>query len=179
MTYRHRFERLYTSHHDDVLRYCLRRTDREDALDATSETFTVAWRRRDDMPVDRALPWLYGVARNVLANLWRSAERRSNAFARLRVVDNDALSEPEWQLVVEEESRNIVAAIGRLRPSDQEIIRLAAWEELSREDIGVALGCTPNTVTKRMNGALDRLARELGVVERSNTRFFSRKGASG
>lgn len=148
-------------------------------MDATAETFTVAWRRRDDMPAVGALPWLYGVARKVLANSWRSSERRSNALVRLRVVDNNALGEHECQLVMDEEFRDVVAAIGRLRPRDQEIIRLAAWEELAREDIGVALGCTSNTVTKRMNGALDRLARELGAVERSNARFFGRKGAWG
>lgn len=179
MTYRNKFERLYTSHYDDVLRYCLRRTNREDALDTAAETFTVAWRRRDTMPTDHALPWLYGVARFVLANLWRSAERRNNALARMWVVEDSSLEEPEWQLVVDQESRDIVAAISRLRQSDQEIIRLAAWEELSREDLGIALGCTPNTVTKRMNGALDRLACELGAVERTNSRFFGRKGASG
>ena len=50
---RHRFEKVYADHYDSVLRYCLRRSDREDALDATAETFAVAWRRRSDMPAGR------------------------------------------------------------------------------------------------------------------------------
>jgi RNA polymerase sigma factor (sigma-70 family) len=174
-----RFERLYASHYDDVLRYCLRRSNREDALDATAETFTVAWRRRDDMPADRVLPWLYGVAQRVLANQWRSAKRRTRAVARLQVVDNEPVSEPEPQLVRNQESEDMVAAINRLRPADQQIIRLAGWEELGREDIGVALGCSPNAVTKRLNGALDRLGRELGATGRSHSRFFVRKEVSG
>jgi RNA polymerase sigma-70 factor (ECF subfamily) len=177
---RKRFESIYASHYDDVLRYCLRRAGRDDALDAAAETFTVAWRRRDDMPAERALPWLYGVARRVLANQWRSAERRSNLLTRLRVVDAAPPSEPERQVVRDQESTEVVAAIHRLRPMDQEVIRLAGWEELGREDIGVALACSPNAVTKRLNGALDRLARELGAGERSRGgRFFTRKGAAG
>ena len=47
---RRRFERVYAEHFDAVVRYCLRRTTREDALDATAETFTVAWRRREAVP---------------------------------------------------------------------------------------------------------------------------------
>jgi DNA-directed RNA polymerase specialized sigma24 family protein len=62
---------------------------------------------------------------------------------------------------------------------DRELIRLAGWEELGRADIGIALDCTPNAVTKRLNGALDRLARELGAAGRSRNRFFSRKGVAG
>lgn len=176
---RHEFERIYATNYDDVLRYCLRRSNREDALDAAAETFTVAWRRREDMPSERALPWLYGVARRILANQWRSAQRRSNALARLTVAGTDPIGEPELQIVRDHESREVVAAIGRLRPVDREVIRLAGWEELCRDEIGVALGCTPNAVTKRLNVALDRLARELGAAERSRSRFFSRKGAAG
>jgi RNA polymerase sigma-70 factor (ECF subfamily) len=173
------FEGIYATHYDDVLRYCLRRSNREDALDATAETFTVAWRRREEMPPDRALPWLYGVARRVLANQWRSAQRQSNALARLTVAGADPIGEPEPHLVRDHESRDVDAAVGRLRPIDQEVIRLAGWEELGRDEIGVVLGCTPNAVTKRLNVALDRLARELGAVERSRSRFFSRKGVAG
>jgi DNA-directed RNA polymerase specialized sigma24 family protein len=95
----------------------------------------------------------------------------------LQVVGSEPLGEPEPQLVRDQESRDVVAAVGRLRARDQEIIRLAGWEELGREDIGIALGCSPNAVTKRLNGALDRLARELGASGRSHSRFFARKDA--
>ena len=87
MNDRHRFERIYVDHYDAVLRYCLRRTNREDALDTAAETFTVAWRRRADMPVDGELPWLYGVARKLLANHHRSAARSNVVAARLHAVD--------------------------------------------------------------------------------------------
>lgn len=179
MSVRHGFERVYATHFDDVLRYCLRRSNREDALDAAAETFTVAWRRRDDMPNEQPLPWLYGVARRVLANHWRSAGRRQHAMARLSVIQPDLSAEPELQLIRDQESRDLIEAMTRLRPADQEIIRLAGWEELNRDDLAVALGSTPNAVTKRLNRALDRLGAEMGVVGRHRGRFFGRKGALG
>lgn len=171
---RHRFERVYARHYDAVVRYCLRRSGREDALDAAAETFAVAWRRRDRMPRGAELPWLYGVARRVLANQQRSARRRRAAVNRLRVVDTDPADDPEVQVVREQDSSDIAAALAHLKPADQEVIRLAGWEELGREEIAVAMQCTPNAVTKRLNRALDRLARELGVAQRAGGRFFGR-----
>ncbi|HEY7668545.1 MAG TPA: hypothetical protein VIE12_10530 [Actinomycetota bacterium] len=42
-----------------MLGYVLRRTDPEEANDVIAETFTVAWRRLEQVPEgDGALPWL-------------------------------------------------------------------------------------------------------------------------
>ena len=73
----------------------------------------------------------------------------------------------------------MVDALGQLRPADQEIIRLAGWEELGRDEIAEALQCTPNVVTKRLNRALDHLEQQLGSIERSHARFFRRGEVSG
>jgi DNA-directed RNA polymerase specialized sigma24 family protein len=44
--------------------------------DVAAETFQVAWRRLEAVPFDAA-PWLYAVARRVLANERRAASRRA------------------------------------------------------------------------------------------------------
>ena len=42
-----------------VLGYALRRTNAEEARDVVSETFTVAWRKFEDVPEgEAAMPWL-------------------------------------------------------------------------------------------------------------------------
>ena len=72
----HRLEAIYRAHAREVHAYCLRRASRDEAKDATSDVFLVAWRRIEDVPTgDEALPWLLGVARNVLANRRRSLRR--------------------------------------------------------------------------------------------------------
>ena len=172
---RHRFERMYTDHFDTVLRYCLRRTSREDALDAAAETFTVAWRRRSDLPWDLPLPWLYGVAFKVLGSQWRSRVRRRRVAAHLRGVGDIEDPGPEVQVVRAAEDQQVLDALEGLRPDDQEVIRLAAWEDLTREQVAVALGCSANAATKRLNRALDRLAAELGQTRSSGARFFRRE----
>ncbi len=80
-----RFSELYRAQFEAVLRYALRRTDPETARDVAAETFLVAWRRLDSLPADQAqaAPWLYGVARNVLANADRSQRRAERVTAKL------------------------------------------------------------------------------------------------
>ncbi len=53
-------------------------------------------------------------------------------------------------------------ALEALRPDDREVIRLAAWEDLGRDELAALLGCSPNAITKRLNRALDHLGAELG-----------------
>src|ERR687885_2548338 len=72
------FEALYDRCAASVLGYCLRRATPELAEDAFAETFAVAWRRRDAIPAE-PLPWLYGVARKVLANQRRAGKRQGAA----------------------------------------------------------------------------------------------------
>lgn len=175
---RHRFERLYAAHFDTVLRYCLRRTTREDALDAAAETFAVAWRRRSDLPWDLPLPWLYGVAYKVLSNQWRARFRQRRAATHLSGAADDLDPGPEAQVVRAAEDQEVLDALIALDPGDREVIRLAAWENLSRGEISAALDCSANAVTKRLNRALDHLAAELGGARKTGLRHFRREGNS-
>ena len=74
---RSRFDRLYEVNSGPILAYALRRVEQPaDAADVVANTFLVAWRRLDDIPDgDRARLWLYGTARRVLANHYRSDRR--------------------------------------------------------------------------------------------------------
>jgi RNA polymerase sigma-70 factor (ECF subfamily) len=173
---RQEFERMYATHYDAVYRYCLRRTGRDEVPDVVADTFLVAWRRRDDVPEGAELPWLYGVAGRTLANYRRSLRRRASFIARGAAADGDTPS-PEVQVVRSEEEEAVRAALDGLRPADQEIIRLAAWERLTRDDIAVALGCTPNAATQRLDRALDRLGSQLGSRRARGQRFFERSAS--
>jgi RNA polymerase sigma-70 factor (ECF subfamily) len=159
-----RFQTLYRQHHDRVLRYCMRRVGRADAVDAAADVFVVAWRRIEQVPSgDRTLPWLYGVARRVLSNQWRSTRRFHRLFQRLGSMAREQPSEPERVIVQREEDEWVLDALNRLSRSDQEVLRLAAWEELSAAQIAEAVGCSPAAAQKRLYRAKGRLARHLGL----------------
>ncbi len=79
-----RLERLFDQHYAAVLAYGLRRAPRAVAEDVASETFVIASRRIDEVPA-AALPWLYGVARRVLANERRAETRRDQLTRALQL----------------------------------------------------------------------------------------------
>ena len=164
------FQSMYDQYFDAVARYCLRRLPREDANDATAEVFLVAWRRADAMPDDEnALPWLYGVARNVVRNVERSKRRSRRLAARLGAEPTTAMPSAELQVVRSAEYEAVVSALDRLRPRDREVIKLRAQEGLTVPQISVALDCSEEAAKKRVTRALDRLRKEAGLARPGST----------
>jgi RNA polymerase sigma-70 factor (ECF subfamily) len=155
------YRRLFDRYGREVYAYCRRRTDAQTAADAAAETFAVAWRRLDDIPeLDAALGWLYGVARRVLANEFRRTRRSRRLLARLRGDYPPLSPTPEAVVVRREQDRTMLEALGRLRPEDQEVLRLAWWEELPHAEIAALVGCSPQAVSQRIHRAARRVAGE-------------------
>jgi RNA polymerase sigma-70 factor (ECF subfamily) len=156
-----RYRGLFDRYGREVYAYCRRRTDAATASDAAAETFTVAWRRLDDIPDgDAALGWLYGVARRVLANEFRRTRRSQRLLKRLRGDDPPPGPTPEAVVVRHERDRTMLDALGRLRPQDQEVLRLAWWEELPYAEIAALMGCSTQALSQRIRRAARRVAKE-------------------
>jgi RNA polymerase sigma factor (sigma-70 family) len=158
------FRLLFDSYYRRVLAYALRREpNRPAAEDVVAETFLVARRRIGEVPGgDDALPWLLGVARRVLANARRGDARRDRLLARLRQVPGVEVTDPVDAAPLASETRaQIIGALGRLRPSDAEVLQLAVWEQLSHAQIAVALECSVNAVGIRLHRARKAFADEL------------------
>jgi RNA polymerase sigma-70 factor (ECF subfamily) len=168
-----RFEGLYRAEARALLGYALRRVAQpEDAADIVAETMLVAWRRLDDVPSgSEARPWLFGVARRVLANGRRGSRRRRNLAERLRsdlgaLLGSDQLGAVETNVVVR-------AALARLDPDDREILRLTSWEGLQPHEIAVVVEMRAATVRTRLHRARQRLRHELardGLAEHDGER---------
>ena len=165
-----RYRCLFDRHHREVYAYCRRRTDAQTAADCAAETFLVAWRRIDDVPDgDAGLGWLYGVARRVLANEFRSGRRRRGLLERLRRSEPEIDPTPETVFVRREQDGEVVAALGRLRPEDQELLLLALWEQVPHAQIADMLGCSTQAVTQRIYRATRRAAKEYERLEHGHT----------
>lgn len=154
------FRALFDLHLDAVWRFARRRcASAEDADDIASETFAVAWRRRADLPPFGEVGlWLIGVARRVLANQRRTAERQSRLHLRLASV---APTEPSTGVPADAgigHGGSLAEALGRLAPDDRDLLLLRAWDGLSVQDIAVLLECTPNAASIRLHKARRRLA---------------------
>lgn len=158
-----RFRDLYDAYGSSVLAYFKRRTDSETAKDCAAETFLVAWRRIDEVP-DDALPWLFGVARRVLANQRRSGGRMGRLLAKLAGLSPDFPVNPETVVLRRAEEAELLDAVNRLGQADRELLLLATWEELPHAQIGEVLGCSAHAVDQRVHRAVRRLARALAAT---------------
>jgi RNA polymerase sigma-70 factor (ECF subfamily) len=158
-----RFEVLFRENHGRVRAYALRRTSREAAQDVVADTFLVAWRRLDEVPGD-GLPWLFGVARRVLANQRRSAQRGAALERRVAAGASRPRSGDPAESVADADVLRV--ALGRLSDRDREALMLVAWEGLSGARAARAAGCSRSAFAVRLHRARGRLAAELAALER-------------
>lgn len=144
------FRALFSRHYGALYAYCARRIGREDAADAASDVFTVAWRRIRRVPAEpETLLWLYGVARKIVANHRRSHQRRQRLEAKAELhADPPGHRDPPA----------IEPVLDALSDDDREILMLVAWEGLGPEALGQVLGCTPNAASVRLHRARTRLS---------------------
>ena len=148
------FENLYRATVRDLFAYVRRRSG-HDAEETVAEVFAVAWRRRDDLP-DPAhrRAWLFGVARTLLLAAGRLRQRESGLVHALssQPVLGDGFDPGD------ETAGAVAAALGRLDPGQQEVLRLVAWEGLSSAELAVALGVRAGTARVRLHRARRALA---------------------
>jgi RNA polymerase sigma-70 factor (ECF subfamily) len=151
---RERFSWLFEAHYALVHAFAERRVGRDLADEVTAETFLVAWRRLEAVPAE-PLPWLYGVARNVVLRQRRASARQAQTrelIARERpgpVAEDDGEHDGLWR------------AWERLSDTDREVLSLAAWEELSVRDAARVLGVPASVFSVRLHRARHRLERHL------------------
>lgn len=156
-----RFEALFRANSRPILAYALRRTTQaEDAADVLAEVMLIAWRRLDDVPPGAETRlWLFGVARRVLANQSRSADRRSRLGERLRVAVAETLADDHAQ--AHESRETLRAALGRLPDADREILLLVSWEGLEPSEAARVMSISPSAARTRLHRARARLRTEL------------------
>lgn len=151
------FTLLVDEVYEPLQRYVRRRCPADDVDDVLNATLLVLWRRVEEVPADRPLPWCYGVARRTLANERRAGDRRHRLH--LRVAGAAGTSGAyRWS---DEADGHLQAALDRLPEPDQELVRLWAWEQLEPREIAEVLGATPNAVALRLSRLRRRLRADI------------------
>jgi RNA polymerase sigma factor (sigma-70 family) len=166
------FGELFERHAPFIHRYCFRRTgDWTRAEDLTSITFLEAWRRRDiTLAPDRVLPWLVGIATNVLRNDRRALRRYAAALARVpdRGVELDFADDAGERVRCEDETRALLRALRSLPRRERDALALVVWEGLSHADAAFALGVPEQTVRSRLFRARRRLRKHAAGLDASS-----------
>lgn len=155
------FGELFERHSKAIYMFAFRRTaDWSLAEDLTSVVFLEAWRRRADVRLvhESALPWLFGIATNVLRNARRSLRRHRAALDRLALEDEpDFADDLGERLDDRRRMREILVGYAKLPRGEQEVVALCRWSGLSYEETAVALELPIGTVRSRLARARRRL----------------------
>lgn len=131
------FGAIFDRHYDSIYRYVARRIGRDSAPDLSADVFARAFqiRHRYDAGRESALPWLYGIAVNIIGDLLRRQRRSDRLYLALAgEVQNSEGDETEQvasRVAAEEAGKAINQALGRLAPRDRETIILYAIEQLT------------------------------------------------
>jgi len=135
--------------------------DAADAEDLVSETFIRAWQQSDrfDGQKGAASAWLFGIARHVALDHWRSRKRHSAGRLEDAVEPRqDRESEAVCQAF------DLSLALGRLAPIHQQVLLLTYAHEQTETEISENLGIPLGTEKSRRFNALRQMAGLLGDV---------------
>jgi RNA polymerase sigma-70 factor (ECF subfamily) len=160
----HRFTGMYDACRQRVWAYVVSRAGRQVADEVVSETFAIAWRRLDDVP-EPPLPWLLGVARNVLRDTIRADARREALSAELRAwTEGDVADQVADRL-------GVLRALAALPEDDREILILVAWQGLTPREGARVVGCSSAAFRVRLHRARKRLKQAMEPAEPSQARM--------
>lgn len=146
---------MYDESYVRLLGYALGYVNRASAEEIVSETFLIAWRRLSDVP-SRELPWLFGVARNLIRERYRADQRLRTLCAELGA---EGLTGQHVGDVAERVADRAAAlqALAELPDADRELLTLLAWHGLTNAEAAQVLGCSTATLLVRLHRARRRL----------------------
>ncbi|MGI5237879.1 RNA polymerase sigma factor [Dactylosporangium sp. CA-139066] len=152
-----RFTAIYDAYHRQVYAYAVTRAGRDLADDVVGDTFLRTWRRLGVVPAE-PLPWLLGIARNVIREQYRAEVRQASLAAELRAWADDARADVADGIT---EKAAMLAALAQLGEDDRELLTLVAWHGLGPRDAARVVGCSTATYFVRLHRARKRLERAL------------------
>ena len=159
------WEELVHLHQEPLFRLAyLLLGDADEAEDVAQEAFIRAYRSLERFDTGRSLrPWLMSIAANLARNRRRSAGRYLAAVKRWFKSEPAPRASIEERGIRNQESQHLWRAIRRLDTSDQQVIYLRYFLEMSTKEVAETLQVPEGTVKSRLHRALKRLR---GVIER-------------
>lgn len=159
------FALIFDRHFGAVHRYLHRRAGRDLADELAAETFALAFERRSTCRAgDNVLPWLYGIATNLLHRHRRVERRQLKAYARSGVnhwvsYEDDAAA----RLGDSSHGARLARALAAMQPRERDALLLYALADLSYDEIACALDVPVGTVGTWLHRARHTAQRELAT----------------
>jgi len=185
---REAFEHLVVRFQADVYGFLYRLLgDREEARDATQETFLKVYRHIGRFRGECELKtWIYRIALNQAANRHRWWRRNGDRLVSMESVREEAgatlgqtlvdpRADPEQQAIARQEERLLAEALGRIKPVFRTALLLRDVEGLSYEEIAAMLRVSIGTVKSRIARGRESLRQEVQRLRAQRDRGSGRR----
>lgn len=161
------FAIIFDRHVGAVHRFLERRLGRDVADSLAGEVFRIAFERRATYQLERpnCLPWLYGIAKNLLLKERRQQARHLRALGRLLTEDEPmsaGMEAIDARLDAEVIWPRLAQALADLPVGERDVILLVVWEELSYQEVAEVLDVPIGTVRSRLHRARRRIRELMG-----------------
>jgi RNA polymerase sigma factor (sigma-70 family) len=166
------FGELFERHFDSVHRFCARRVGLSRAEDLAGETFRRAFEHRDRYNAEQtsALPWLLGIAMNLVRSELRSSAALDRVHLRLASMAGTATADAVSDALAARDTHEELVAVARLIATlpedDVEALLLHVWDGLSYSEVAATLGIPIGTVRSRLSRLRRRLESMLAESNR-------------
>jgi RNA polymerase sigma factor (sigma-70 family) len=165
-----RFAEIFDRHAQAIFRFLARRIGPDDAGEVLGEVFLAAFdaRGRYDGQHSSALPWLYGIASNLLSKHFRQRASELRVLERLIVQTalHDHAEAVAASVDAQMQVRGITKLLEELPAGERDALLLHAWEDLTYREIAGALGIPVGTVRSRLNRVRQRLRAAMNEIDR-------------
>lgn len=155
------FAQIYDLYVDSLFRFVnFRVPTPEQAQDIVSELFLRLWQRlrEPEAKVHNLRAFAYQIARNLIADYYRSAQETLPLEQAYETPHTKKESSPEFNMSL----REVEDGLRKLRPESQEIIVLAHIEGIKPKEIATIIGKTPEATRVMLHRALQELKEVLG-----------------
>lgn len=164
---------LYLRHAEELLAFFARRVCvPEVAVDLVAETFATAFEQRSRCHGERdagGRAWLFGIARNLLADYFRDGRIERAAVERLgiqrRPLTDEEHDRIEELAVTSGLREEVVACIDRLPATQRQALQLRIVEERPYYAVAASLNTTEQSARARVSRALRTLRQSRSLID--------------
>ena len=140
--------------------------DRTEAEDAVQEVFVELWRCADryDPSVASARAFVATIARRRLIDRGRVRQRQMRGMQSLEGTDDARIRATTHKSTVDDDARDALRELDRLRPEQRDVIRLAVQAGWNHEQIAAHLSMPLGTVKTHLRRGILRIREVLGAT---------------
>jgi RNA polymerase sigma factor (sigma-70 family) len=172
-TNREALDAFYREHIEGVERFVARRVgDPHLVADLVADIFVAAVEGAQNYRATRGKPiaWLYGIARNVMAQETRRRSRELRAVGKIaghRLLDPNSLARLEERIDAERQIKDLYVGLDALTEQDRALFELVALDGLTIADAAGVLGIKPATARVRLHRSRRSVQRTADTTQRA------------